>query len=146
MEFWILSFSLTSSSLLSVVRCLLSSFFNYAFERDHVWRPCVMVDKTRWLKIFFRLRRRRLSRKSSLYFPETLHPAFFHIEILCLALFPIAVVGPRYLWFVTFSVSVSSICMLRIVSICVMNLVLPSRTLRMTFTLHSRRITVVACL
>ena len=77
----ILSSSFTLSILLSIARWLVSTFFTNAFVRDHVWHPYVIAGKTHWLKTFlFKLIGRCLSKKISLYFPKTLHPAF----ILCL--------------------------------------------------------------
>ena len=94
----ILSFSLTLSILLFIARWLVSSFFTYAFVRDHVWHPYVIAGKTHWLKTFlFRLTGRCLSRKISLYFPKTLHFAFILIETSCFVLFSIAIVHHRYL-------------------------------------------------
>ena len=83
-----------------------SSIFHFFFlgggggggERDHVWHPYVIAGKTRWLKTFlFRLRGRCLSRKISLHFPETHHPAFILTETSCFVLFSIAIACPRYL-------------------------------------------------
>ena len=92
----ILSFSLTFSSFLYMARWLVSSFFSNAFVRDHVWHPFVISGKTHWLKTFlFRLMGRRQSRKISLYFPKTLHPAFIHIEIvMVLFCFPLLLFVP----------------------------------------------------
>ena len=124
----ILSFSLKLSIFHSIAHWLVSSLFTYAFVRDHVWHPYVIAGKTHWLKTFlFRLMGRYLTRKISLYFPKTLHPVFILIETFCFVLFSIAIVCPRYLQLVTFSVSVLFICMLSVVSIFVINLVFPLR-------------------
>ena len=91
-------FWLNIEHLLSIAHRFVSSFFTKAFVRDHVWHHCVIAGKTRWLKVFlFRLMGRCLSRKISLYFPKTLHPAFILIETSCFVLFFIASVCPRYL-------------------------------------------------
>ena len=98
MVLWILSFSLTFSIFLSVAHWLVSSFFPNALLRDHVWHPYVIGGKTHRLKTFLsRLKGRCLFRKIFLYFPKTLHPAFFLIETSCCILLSIAVVCPRYL-------------------------------------------------
>ena len=48
----------------------------------------VIAGKTHWLKTFlFKLIGRCLSRKISLYFPKTHHPAFILIETSCFVLF-----------------------------------------------------------
>ena len=91
-------FSLTFSIFLSMAHWLVSSFFTNGFVRDHVWHPYVIAGKTHWLKTFlFRVMGRCLSRKISLYFPKTFHPAFILIETSCLVHFSIAIVCPRYL-------------------------------------------------
>ena len=93
-----LSPSLTFSILLSIAHWLISSFFTNAFARDHVWHPYVIAGKTHWLNTFlFKLIGKCLSRKISLYFPKTLHPAFILIETSCFVLFSIAIVCPIYL-------------------------------------------------
>ena len=130
-ELRILSSSLTSSILLYIARWLLSSFFTNGFVRDHVWHPYVFAGKTHWLKTsLFKVIGRCLSRKISLYFPKTLHPAFILIETSCFVLFPIAIVCPRYLQLVTFTISVPFLWMLSVVSMFVINLVCPLCILR----------------
>ena len=85
-------FCLKFSSLLSIARWLVSGFFTNAFVRGHVWHPYVIAGKAHWLKTFlFRLIGRCQSRKISLYFPKTLHPAFILIETSCFVLFLINV-------------------------------------------------------
>ena len=85
----ILSFSLTLSILLSIACWLASSFFTNAFVEDHVWHPYVIAGKTHWLKTFlFRLRRRCLSRKISLYFPKhSILLLFFLLSFLLCSVF-----------------------------------------------------------
>ena len=66
-----------------------------------------IAGKTHWLKTFLcKFIGRCLSREISLYFPKTLHPAFVLIETSCFVLFSIAIVCPRYLLLITFSISV----------------------------------------
>ena len=78
MMFRILSFSLTFSMFLAIARWLVSSFFTNAFVRDHVWHPCVIAGKARWLKTFlFRLTKRILSRNNSLHFPKSFNAVLF---------------------------------------------------------------------
>ena len=102
----ILSFSLTLSISLSMSRWLVSSFFTSAFVSDHVLHPYVIAGKTHLFKTFlFRLTGRCLSRKISLYFPQTLHPVFILIKTSCFVPFSIAIVCPRYFLFI-FSISV----------------------------------------
>ena len=92
--------------------------------------PYVIASKTHWLKTFlFRLVGRYLPRKISLYFPETFHLAFILSETSCLVLFFIAVVCPRYLWLVAFSISV--------VFLLVFDLVFPLCILRTIVKLSS---------
>ena len=91
----ILSVNFTFSICLSMARWVVSSFFTNAFVRNHVWHPCVIAGKTHWLATFlFRLMGRFLSRKISLYFPKTLHPAFILIETSCLFCFPLLLFVP----------------------------------------------------
>ena len=94
----ILSFSLTLSIFLSMARWLVSCFFTNAFVRDHVCHPYAIAGRTHWLKTFlFKLMERCMSRKISLYFPTTLHPAFILSETSCFVLFSITIVCRRYL-------------------------------------------------
>ena len=70
----ILYFTLTLRIVLSLARWVVSSFFTNAFVRDHFWHPYVIAGETKWLKTFlYRLMGRCLSRKISLYFPNTLY-------------------------------------------------------------------------
>ena len=115
-----LSFSLTLSIFLSMAHWLVSSFFTNAL----VASIC-----------HFRLMGRCLCRKISLYFLKTLHPTFILIETSCFVLISIAIVCPRYLQLVIFSISVPSICMLSAVLIFVISLVFPLCILRSIFKL-----------
>ena len=134
----ILSFSLTLSIFLSIARWLVSSFFTNAFVRDHVWHPYVIAGKTHWLKIFlFRLMRQYLSRKVSLYFPKTLHPAFILIETSCFILFSLAIFCPRYLVSQLLYFCPVYLSMLSVVSIFVIHLGFTLCILRPTFKLPS---------
>ena len=73
----------------------------------------------------------------SLYFPEILLAAFILVKTSCRVLLSIAIVCPRCLWLITVSVSVLSVCMLSVVSIFVINLVVPICILRPVFRLSS---------
>ena len=137
----ILSFSLTFSISLFMACWLGSSFVFNAFMWDYVWHPYVIAGKTHLLKTFlFGVMGNCLSRKISLYFPKTLHPAFIPIETSRLVLFSIAFVCHRYLWLVTFPISVPFICILSVVSIFFINLVFPLCILRPIFKLSSFKV------
>ena len=90
-----------------------------------------------WLKAFhFRLSRRCLSRKISVYFTKTLHPACILIETSCLVPFFIATVCSRYVQLVTFSISILSTCTLSVLLIFVI-ICFPVCILRPIFKISS---------
>ena len=81
MMFRILPFSLTFGIFLTIARWLFSSFFTLCLVRGNVWHLRAIACKAHQLKtLLFRLIGRCFSRKISLYFPQTTHPAFHLIN------------------------------------------------------------------
>ena len=95
-----------------------SSFFTNAFVTDHVWQPFVIVEKTHWLKTLFldSYGEGFLLKKLSVFLKNDL------IKTSFLVLISSAIGCPKWLYFVTTSISAPSIWMLSVRSLFVMYL------------------------